>query len=125
MNELLWGVQILLAGGFLFTAAGKLFDYDQLVSVIEIRSKGRPIGISRWQATLVGIAEVLGALGVLVPGRFDPAHRIACLSAAGLTTLMIAAIIYHRRRDESVLINLIFLLLALIVMAGRLPFRHS
>ena len=49
MNNLLWAVQILLAGVFLFTSAGKLFDYEQLVRVIEGRSRGKLIGMSRFQ----------------------------------------------------------------------------
>ncbi len=119
MNHLLWGAQILLAGVFLFTAAGKLFDYDQLVSVIEIRSKGRPIGISRWQAAVAGIAEVLGAVGVLTPGRIDPTHLIARISAAWLAMIMLAAIAYHRRRHDSTLPSLILFVIALLVVIGR------
>jgi hypothetical protein len=121
MNNLLWGVQILLAGTFLFTASGKLFDYDQLVRVIEGRSKGRPIGISRWQAVVIGLAEVAGALGLLIPSRLDPSHLSVACAAAWLALLMIAACLYHLRRKDSMSPTVLFLLLALLVIVGRWP----
>jgi len=121
MNNLLWGVQILLAGVFLFTAAGKLFDYDQLVRVIEGRSRGRPIGVSRWQAILVGLGEAAGAVGLLIPGRFDPAHRIVVYAAAWLAVLMLGAGIYHLRRRDSATPPVVLFLLSLLVVVGRWP----
>jgi len=119
MNNLLWGVQILLAGVFLFTAAGKLFDYEQLVRVIEGRLRGKPIGISRIQAILVGLGEVAGAIGLLIPARIDPSHRIVVYSATWLCLLMIGAGIYHLRRRDSVTPPVVLFLLTLLVIAGR------
>jgi uncharacterized membrane protein YphA (DoxX/SURF4 family) len=121
MNHLLWGVRILLAGIFLFTAAGKLFDYDQLVRVIEIRSKGRPIGMSRWQAALVGVAEVAGAFGVLTPSSLDPSHLICFSSAAWLAVIMVGAIVYHLLRSDSALPSIFLLLISLFIVVGRWP----
>lgn len=122
MNHILWGIQILLAGAFLFTAMGKLFDYDQLVVVMEMRSKGRPIGISRLQAAGLGIVETVGAFGLLAPNRVDPRHWIAWISAVLLAMLMGCAIVYHRRRNESRTAALIFLIATLVIVVGRWPF---
>jgi uncharacterized membrane protein YphA (DoxX/SURF4 family) len=119
MNNLLWGVQILLAGVFLFTAAGKLFDYEQLVRVIEGRSRGRPIGVSRWLAILAGLGEVTGAIGLLIPSRVDPSHRIVMWSACLLAVLMVGAGIYHLRRRDSAVPPVVLFLLSLVVIVGR------
>jgi uncharacterized membrane protein YphA (DoxX/SURF4 family) len=119
MNNLLWGVQILLAGIFLFTASGKLFDYEQLVRVIEGRSKGRPIGISRWQAVAIGLAEVAGALGLLIPARLDPSHLLVACAAVWLALIMIAACLYHLRRQDPITPTAFFLVLALFIIVGR------
>jgi DoxX-like family len=119
MNNLLWGVQILLAGVFLFTAAGKLFDYQQLVRVIEGRSRGKPIGISRGQAILVGLGEAAGAIGLLIPGRVDPGHRIVFFSAGWLCVLMMGAGLYHLRRRDSATPPVVLFLLTLFLMLGR------
>ena len=121
MNSLLWGMQALLAAIFLFTAAGKLFDYKQLARVMEARSKGRPIGMSRAQAAAVGLAEIAGAVAVLTPGHVDPLHRVVICAAAWLALIMVAAGIYHLRREESAVPNVVLFLLALFVIVGRWP----
>lgn len=119
MNNLLWGVQILLAGVFLFTAAGKLFDYEQLVRVIESRSKGKPIGMSRWQAMILGGAEAAGAFGLLIPARIDPTHWSVVCAAGLLACIMAGAGIYHLRRRDSATPTVVLFLLALLVIVGR------
>jgi hypothetical protein len=121
MNNLLWGVQVLLAGVFLFTAAGKLFDYQQLVRVIEGRSKGQPIGVSRWQAIVLGLAEVAGAIGLLIPGYVNPSHLVVVCAAAWLALLMVAAGIYHLRRRDAATPTVVLFLLALFILLGRWP----
>ena len=121
MNNLLWGVQILLACIFLFTAASKLFGYAQLVRVIESRSKGRPIGMSRWQAIVVGLAETAGAVGLLVPARVDGSPMIVICAAAWLAVIMIGAGIYHAVRRDSATPSVVLFLLALFVIVGRWP----
>ena len=121
MNNLLWGVQILLAGIFLFTAAGKLFDYQQLVRFIEGRSRGQPVGTGRSGAILLGLAEVAGAIGLLIPGRMDPSHLVVVCAAAWLALLMVAAGIYHVRHRNPATSAIVLFLLALFIMVGRWP----
>ena len=121
MNGLLWIAQILLAGVFLFTGATKLFTYEKLVIRLEARSKGRPLGISRGQAALIGLLEIAGAVGVLTPATLVPAHLLVRMAACGLALLMIGAGIYHLRRDESAAPAVAVFLLALFVIVGRWP----
>jgi hypothetical protein len=106
-------------GRVLFTAAGKLFDYQQLVRVIEGRSRGKPIGVSRKQAILVGLGEAAGAIGLLIPGHIDPAHRIVVLSAAWLCVLMLGAGLYHLRRRDFAAPPVVLFLLTFFLMLGR------
>lgn len=121
MNNLLWGVQILLAGVFLFTAAGKLFDYEQLARVIEGRCHGKPIGISRRQAILVGLSEFAGAIGLLIPARLDPSRHIVVGAACWLALLMVGAGLYHLRRRDSAAPPVVLFLLTMVVILGRWP----
>ncbi|MGA2632680.1 MAG: DoxX family protein [Terracidiphilus sp.] len=121
MNGLLWIAQILLAGAFLFTGASKILAYDKLVKVVEAKSKGGKIGMSRQQAALVGIAELVGAVGVVVPVDIWPPDVLLRLAAAGLALLMVAAGIYHIRRQESAAPSVALFLLALFVIVGRWP----
>lgn len=121
MNSLLWIAQIILAGIFLFTGITKLFAYEKLVKTLEPRAKGGPIGISRAQAALLGLVEIAGALGVLTPSALVPEHFLVRLAAGGLALVMVAAGIYHLRRQESAAPNVALFLLAVFVIFGRWP----
>lgn len=121
MNTLLWIAQILLAGIFLFTAAGKLFAYNRLVQVVESRSKGRRIGMSRSQAAMVAVAEFAGAVALLIPVRLDPPQMMVLVASSWLAMLMVGAGIYHLLRRESAAPSVALFLLALFVIVGRWP----
>jgi DoxX-like family len=121
MNSLLWIVQILLAGVFFFTAGGKLFAYEKVVKVVESRSKGRAIGMSRVQAAVVAILEIVGALGLLMPVELFPPHLVILASAGWLAFLMVAATVYHIIRRESATPSIVLFLTALFIIVGRWP----
>jgi uncharacterized membrane protein YphA (DoxX/SURF4 family) len=121
MNTLLWIVQIILAGVFLFTGFSKIFAYGQVVKVMEARSKSGSFGLSRASAALVGVFEIIGAGGVLVPVDLWPPDVFLRLAAAGLALLMVAAGVYHIRRQESAAPSVVLFLLALFVIVGRWP----
>jgi uncharacterized membrane protein YphA (DoxX/SURF4 family) len=121
MNTLLWIAQIILAGVFLFAGFSKIFAYEHVVKVVEARSKAGRIGMSRAQAVVVGLLEVLGAAGVLAPVDLWPPHVFLRLAAGALALLMVAAGIYHIRRQESAAPSVSLFLLALFVIVGRWP----
>jgi uncharacterized membrane protein YphA (DoxX/SURF4 family) len=121
MNDLLWIAQIILAGVFLFTGFSKIFAYERLVKAVQARSKRGPVGMSHGQAVIVGLAEIAGAACVLVPTDVWPPHILLRLAAGGLAVLMIAAAIYHTRRQESATPSVTLFLLALFVLVGRWP----
>ncbi|MDR3772983.1 MAG: DoxX family protein [Terracidiphilus sp.] len=121
MNTLLWITQIILAGVFLFTGFSKVFAYGHVVQVVEARSKGVPIGMSQGPAVLLGLVEIAGATGVLVPVDLWPPHVLLRMSCAGLALLMVAAGIYHIRRQASAAPNVSLFLLAVFVIVGRWP----
>jgi uncharacterized membrane protein YphA (DoxX/SURF4 family) len=121
MNTLLWIAQIILAGVFLFTGFSKIFAYGQVVKVVEARSKAGKIGMTRVQAAFVGLLEISGAAAVLVPMDLWPPYVFLRLAAGGLALLMVAAGIYHIRRQESAAPSVSLFLLALFVIVGRWP----
>ncbi|MGB6689882.1 MAG: DoxX family protein [Terracidiphilus sp.] len=121
MNALLWIVQILLAGVFFVTAAGKLFAFEKVVKVVESHSKGHAVGMTRIQAAVVAIAEVVGALGLLMPVEIFPPHLVILAAASWLALLMVAATIYHAIRRESATPSIVLFLLALFIIVGRWP----
>jgi uncharacterized membrane protein YphA (DoxX/SURF4 family) len=121
MNTVLWIAQIILAAVFLVSGVGKILAYEHLMGTLEARSKGLPAGIPRGLAAFIGLAEVAGAIGVLVPGSFSPDHFIVRLAAAGLALIMVLAGIYHLRRRDSAAPAVTLFLLALFIIVGRWP----
>jgi uncharacterized membrane protein YphA (DoxX/SURF4 family) len=121
MNTLLWIVQLLMAGVFIFTGAGKLLAYDELIKAVEARSKGGKIGMSRGLAALVGILEIVGAAALVWPIDLWPPHILLRTAAAALALLMVVAGIYHLRRQESATPDVVLFLMALFVIVGRWP----
>lgn len=70
---------------------------------------------------LIGVAEVLGALGLILPALLDIAPILVPLAATGLAVTMAGAVIVHVRRKEyqAIAPSAVFLLMALFVAWGR------
>ena len=70
---------------------------------------------------LIGVAEIAGAIGVVVPWATDRTPVLTPWAAVGLAVLQALAIVVHvRRRETSQLgINVALLLLAAFVAVGR------
>jgi uncharacterized membrane protein len=90
MNILLWIIQILLALEFLFAGGTKLFiPADQL----QAQAPPTMIHFSNWFMKFIGVCEVLGALGLVLPGLFRTGKNLTVLAAVGLTIIMIGAVV--------------------------------
>ena len=88
MNRALWVIQILLAALFLFAGGTKL------LTPIEEMLKQMPPGVSLSGPFLqfIGVCEVLGAIGLILPGLLHIRQGLTPLAAAGLTIIMIGAV---------------------------------
>ncbi len=69
---------------------------------------------------LIGLAEVLGAVGVIVPPLTGILPILAPIAAAGIVILQTGAILTHVRRRESFIVNLGIIVLALFVVVARI-----
>jgi uncharacterized membrane protein YphA (DoxX/SURF4 family) len=83
MNRILWIAQALLAALFLFAGGMKL------VLPIEMMTKQLPL--PGWFLRATGTVEILGALGLILPGALRIAQGLTSLAAAGLVVVMIGA----------------------------------
>jgi len=88
LNVALWIVQGLLAALFLFAGSTKL-----LVPIDVLMSMGSPnqIVLPGWFIRFIGVAEVLGAIGLILPLATKIRPRLTGLAAAGLLIIMIGA----------------------------------
>ena len=92
MTYALWIVQGLLALLFLFTGGMKL------VLPIEVLTEGSPL--PGWFVRFLGAAEVLGAIGLVLPGLLGIRPGLTPLAAAGLVLVTIGATGYQLASGE-------------------------
>ena len=83
MNVALWIVQGLLAALFLFAGGAKL--------VLPLDQMAGPVALPGWFLRFLGVAEVLGGLGLILPGLLRIRPGLTPLAAAGLVIIMIGA----------------------------------
>jgi len=86
MNRTLWIIQILLAALFLFAGGAKF------VMPVEEMTKGMPEAIASGSFLhFIGACEVLGGIGLILPGLLHIKPGLTPLAAAGLTIIVIGA----------------------------------
>jgi uncharacterized membrane protein YphA (DoxX/SURF4 family) len=119
MNVFLWIVAGVLAAFFLAAGLTKLSQSKAKLG--ENPQMGWTKDYSAGAIKAIAGAEVLGALGLILPGAFDIAPILVPLAATGLVIIMAGAIITHGRRKEyqPIAINTVVLVLALIVAIFR------
>jgi uncharacterized membrane protein YphA (DoxX/SURF4 family) len=83
MNYALWIIQVLL--GLLFVFAGSM----KFIMTVEEMTKD--VAMPGWFLHFIGVAEVLGGLGLILPGLLRIRPVLTPLAAAGLTIIMIGA----------------------------------
>jgi uncharacterized membrane protein YphA (DoxX/SURF4 family) len=119
MNTALWIVQILLALAFLMAGIMKATQpIDKLQERMTWIESLNPRTLVRG----IGIVEVLGALGLILPALTGILLWLTPLAAAGLILTMIGALALHARRHDAVAKvapSLVLLLLAAFVLYGR------
>ncbi len=90
MNIVLWIIQVLLALLFLFAGGTKLFMSEAaLKQMAPPNSIVLPILLLRF----IGLCEVLGALGLILPGITRIRRGLTPLAACGLLIIMIGAVV--------------------------------
>ena len=117
MNIVLWIIQILLALAFLMAGTMKATQpAEKLASRMKWVNALRPQIVH-----LIGILEVLGAIGLILPVVTGIWPWLTPVAAIGLVLTMIGAMILHTRRGEfpNLSTNLVLLLLAAFVAVGR------
>jgi uncharacterized membrane protein YphA (DoxX/SURF4 family) len=118
MNILLWIIQVLLALLFLFAGGTKL-----VMSIEAMRAMGSPnqVLLPGLLIRFIGVCEVLGALGLILPGLLRIKPGLTPLAAAGLVTIMIGAVVVTVAGGEvaPALFPLVVGILAAFVAYGR------
>ena len=114
MNILLWVLQVLLALAFL--AHGWMLLFPP-AAIVEQMNATMP----RWFQLFLGVAEVLAAVGLTLPGITRVQPWLVSCAAAGVMIVMICATIFHLMRNEisSAAITAVLLVIATVVAYMR------
>lgn len=116
MNILLWVLQILLA--LAFFAHGLLFLFPP-ESMVEQMNASLP----RWFQLFLGVAEVLAAIGLTLPGLMRVNTWLVPCAAAGIMIVMVSATVYHLMRGETAAAITTLVLLAFATAVAYLRWR--
>jgi putative oxidoreductase len=108
----LWIVSILVAAIFAFAGLPKLLMPEKVKPMFV------QYGYAPWFATVIGICEVLGAIGLLVP-------RVAAFAAAGLSIIMVGAFFTLATHHELMQAIVPLVVLALLITVGYARFKEA
>jgi hypothetical protein len=115
MNILLWIVQLLLAAAFLAHGLMFLFPGPEIAALMNE-------ALPRWFQVFLGVAEILAAIGLTLPGLTRILPWLVVWAAGGIIIVMIGATIYHIVRNE---ISSAFITLVLLAMAVFVAYMRS
>lgn len=96
LNIALWSAQILLALVFGLSGAMKVFS-----PIEELAKNGAWIRDLEFLIRFIGISELSGALGMLLPSLTRIKPKLTSLAAVGLFIVMILATGFHLMRGEA------------------------
>lgn len=117
LNITLWVLQVILALMFLTAGVQKAFGNLQEVekSIFWVLSLPAPM------VRFIGISELLGAIGLVLPAALKIRPQLTTLAATGLSLIMVGANIFHISRGEFFVLpmTLTLLVLAAFIAYGR------
>lgn len=118
IHIILWVAQVILAAMFLMTGFMKTVQPIEQLSTMLPWVSGVPSGLVRF----IGISELLGGLGLILPALLRTKPQLTAWAAIGLATVMILAAIFHFSRGEVSVIgmNMVLLLIAAFIAWGRM-----
>lgn len=113
MTYALWIIQGLLAALFLLAGGMKL--------VLPLEQLTGPVPMPGWFVRFIGVAEVLGGIGLVVPGIAGIRPGLTPLAAVGLLVIMVGAVVITLAGGDvaPALIPLVVGLLLAFVAYGR------
>ncbi len=112
-STMLWVVQGVLALLFLFAGGFK--------ETMSIQALSQATGFNGWFMRFIGLAEIAGALGLVLPGIAGIKRELVPLAAAGLVVIMIGAVTTSALRlgIASAIMPAVVAILLIVVVAGR------
>jgi uncharacterized membrane protein YphA (DoxX/SURF4 family) len=119
VNLALWIIAGVLA--FAFAGSGIMKLVQSKEKLVASATGGWAADFGPANIKLIGVAEILGAIGLILPAALHVVPILVPVAAVGLVIVMIGAAVVHARRHElpNVAICVVLALLAAFVAWGR------
>ena len=117
LNIVLWVLQVLMAIAYLNAGYLKTFRSIMEIATTIFWAPSLPELLVRF----IGISELLGAIGLILPALFKIRPQLTALAAAALSLVMLLANIYHMVKGEFFVLpmTLAFLFVLAFIAYGR------
>jgi putative oxidoreductase len=117
MNTTLWIVQGILAA--MFAMAGIMKSTQPIDKLVKTISWADRFSVST--VRFIGLSELLGAIGIIIPWALNILPVLTPLAATGLALIQLLAIFHHAKRKEgkTIAFNLVLLFLSAFIAYGR------
>ena len=119
MNIALWIIQVLLAGMYGMAGSMKAFTPDKVHTNPQMTwAHDKQDGYIRF----VGVSELLGAVGLIIPALTGILPWLTPLAAVGLALIQVLAIFtvhLPKKEYQVVPVNIVLLVLAIVAAYGR------
>jgi uncharacterized membrane protein len=112
MTVLLWIVQAILAAAIAMSGAAKAIQPKEKLAETYVWMRD----VSQETVRFIGVMELLGAIGLIVPAATRIAPVLTPVAGAGLAVLLVLAAAMHIRRKEPSGVRVTAVLFSLIVL---------
>ena len=116
MNILLWVLQVLLAAAFFAHGWMLLAPSPEVAAQIDA-------SLPRWFQVFLGVAEVMAAVGITLPGLTRVMPWLVTWAAGGIMIVMVSATTFHLWRGEISGAAITFVLLAMATFVAYMRHR--
>ena len=116
MNIVLWVLQVLLAVAFFAHGWMFLFPPPDIAALMNA-------SLPRWFQLFLGVAEVLAAVGLTLPGLTRIMPWLVIWAAVGVMIVTVSATVYHVARGELSSSAITFLLFAMATFLAYMRLR--
>ncbi|GAA1720993.1 DoxX family protein [Nonomuraea bangladeshensis] len=125
LNGVLWALQAVFGFFFAGSGFGKVLLYDAALYADAPRAVAWYAAVPQSLIVFIGICEVLGGVGLILPAMARVKPVLTPLAGAGLTLTMILAAGFHIVRGEYALVpaNLLLGGASALIAAGRWKLR--
>lgn len=109
LNITLWVLQVLLA--LLFANAGFMKAFNPIAEIAPMITWAP--SLPEWLVRFIGVSELFGALGLILPAVLKIRPQLTTLAAAGIAAVMLLANLFHISRGEFFILPMTGILFAL------------